>query len=589
MSDQRILSIFTLFERQRKLSVRGIVARWAPSSSSLAGAVANGGSVGLESLQNLDPILVLRTGLSFPVWRDLGDIVKAEDLGSGRKGGISHEAQLYDPNFILLLLHHALSNGPPTSAIAWIELFRSNVVGLALRALSAKDGKVRELGMGSIVALWTLMQNADLQEKDYVVHLLTLLKNAISAPLHDATKVNADADEGIYPPRLPSYITLLLFHSLRGIFNPSTFVYPLISRFLLQRPELDVTDVPMLYSMLYSSDSEDWKKERGWIIRFLADGALTGSAVGDWRLLKRRHVWDLIASMYQSANVSTSAFSLSEAGGQSSSGGDRALKQGVLEFLVNVTRHRGPTMSLVLKSGLLAWIEMQLNCHDHHSGNGVEWLKILENVSVVMVVKKLEAGAHHGQWAGTVGRCVRMIIEYAVGESRSLLVSPLVAEYVVFTPGSPSSLATTLPLSIRIALRLSSVSSTTHQSLVPLLSECLTALRILEVDVKPSAKLPISASIPQFDDLVLPPQHSSHVLHDQVALDEESLFFLWGRCVESLWRATMNVDMDPTTSRLLWNAFTSRILLWRKAVGEDASPLGEWARVECIRNMGSSP
>jgi nucleolar pre-ribosomal-associated protein 1 len=589
VSDQRILSIFTLFERQRKLSVRGIVARWAPSSSSLAGAVANGGSVGLEALQNLDPILVLRTALSFPVWRNLGDIIKAEDLDSGRKGGVSHEAQLYDPNFILLLLHHALSNGPPTSAIAWIELFRSNVVGLALRALSAKDGKVRELGMGSIVALWTLMQNADLQERDYVVYLLALLKNAIFAPSHDANKMNVNADEGIYPPRLPSYITLLLFHSLRGIFNPSTFVYPLTSRFLLQRPELDVTDVPMLYSMLYSSDSEDWKKERGWIIRFLADGALTGSAVGDWRLLKRRHVWDLIASMYQPANSSTSAFSPSEAGGQSSSGGDRALKQGVLEFLVNVTRHRGPTLSLVLKSGLLAWIEMQLNCHDHHSGNGVEWLKILENVSVVVDVKKLEAGAYHGQWASTVGRCVRMIVEHAVGESRSLLLSPLVAENVVVTLASPSSLSTTLPLATRIALRLSSVGSTTRQNLAPLLSECLTGLRILEVDVKPSARLPPSTPILQFDDLVPPPQHSSHILHDQVALDEESLFFLWGRCVESLWRATMNVDMDTTTSRLLWNAFTSRILLWRKAVGEDASPLGEWARVECIRNMGSSP
>ena len=114
-------------------------------------------------------------------------------------------------------------------------------------------------------------------------------------------------DQTHFPPRLPSYTTLLLFHAFRGIFNPSNFMYPLTSRFLLQRAELDITDVPMLYNMLYSSDQDNWKKERGWIIQFLADGALTGGGVSDWGLLKRRHVWDLVASMYSSAVPTSSA------------------------------------------------------------------------------------------------------------------------------------------------------------------------------------------------------------------------------------------------------------------------------------------
>jgi len=99
------------------------------------------------------------------------------------------------------------------------------------------------------------------------------------------------------PHRLPSYTTLILMHALRGIFYPSNFIYPLTARFLLQRPELDTTDVPMLYGMLYSS-SDDWKKERGWIIRFLSDGMMSTE---DWRVLKRRHTWDLLASLYQSS------------------------------------------------------------------------------------------------------------------------------------------------------------------------------------------------------------------------------------------------------------------------------------------------
>jgi nucleolar pre-ribosomal-associated protein 1 len=46
--------------------------------------------------------------------------------------------------------------------------------------------------------------------------------------------------------------------------------------------------------MLYSS-SDDWKKERGWIIRFISDGMMS---TDDWRVLKRRHTWELLAGLF---------------------------------------------------------------------------------------------------------------------------------------------------------------------------------------------------------------------------------------------------------------------------------------------------
>lgn len=126
---------------------------------------------------------------------------------------------------------------------------------------------------------------SDMLEQPQIHYILTLLKNALPEPSPSTI------------PRLPSYTTLILSHALRGIFYPSNFTYPLTARFLLQRPEIDVTDVPMLYGMLYSS-SDDWKKERGCIIRFLSDGMMNSD---DWRVLKRRHTWDLLASMFQSS------------------------------------------------------------------------------------------------------------------------------------------------------------------------------------------------------------------------------------------------------------------------------------------------
>lgn len=137
-----------------------------------------------------------------------------------------------------------------------------------------------------------------MQERPHVMYILNVLKDVIPAPTSNES-----------PRRLPSYTTLILSHALRGIFYPSNFIYPLTARFLLQRPELDTTDVPMLYGMLYSS-SDDWKKERGWIIRFLSDGLMSTE---DWRIFKRRHTWDLLSSLFQSSE------------------GDRAIRNGIFD------------------------------------------------------------------------------------------------------------------------------------------------------------------------------------------------------------------------------------------------------------------
>jgi nucleolar pre-ribosomal-associated protein 1 len=550
-------------------------------------ATGGSGSVGLEALQNLDGISVLKTALAFPVLMQV-------EVSFGKS--TVYENQLFDPLFLLLLLQHVLSNGPPTSAVSWIELFRSNVVGLALRALSARDGNLREIGMGCIVAVWTLMQNADLQERDHVLYLLGLLKNAVVSPTANnhskGARMDLDAEDGEdqarFPPRLPSYTTLLLFHALRGIFNPSTFVYPLTSRFLLQRAELDITDVPMLYSMLYSSDQDDWKKERGWMMRFLADGALTGSGVSDWRLLKRRHVWDLVASMYSSAVPTSSALTSANAVTDvaltgAGTGGDRAFKLSILDFLANLTRHRGPTMSLILKSGLLSWIEAQVLGPDRHAGFGVEWLRILENVMVVVDVGKMDRSALKGQWLKGVARCVDGILQEAMGES---FFFDLEFDFKAhnLSLGTPLILGNILPLSIRLIARFSRIESIGTKSLVSLIHQALLVLKALESNVKYQP----SSAVPPLDELVPPPQHSSHSLHDKLVFDDVNLFCVWGRSVESLWQSAMSLDPgyhNSTSPGDIWNHLTSRLLVWRGLVGAEASPLGEWARVECIRNL----
>lgn len=238
----------------------------------------------------------------------------------------------------------------------------------------------------------TLRQISDMLEKQHALYIFNLLKNLIKPP--------SDGP----PLRLPSFASLILSHALRGVFYPSNFIFPRTSRFLLQRPELDVTDVSMLYGMLYSN-SDDWKKERGWIIRFLSDGMMSTE---DWKVLKRRHTWELLASLVQSSSR------------------DQVLRRAVLEVrsyeyssprlihvllqvLANLTCNVQATTSLILKSSLLSWIEMQVQL-PQSTEDSLAWLKILENILVTANTSKLER-ATNGQWRDTLCRCLSLILE----------------------------------------------------------------------------------------------------------------------------------------------------------------------------------
>lgn len=137
--DRRLLSIFQLFERQRKSSIASILGRW----SAVPGQTS---TTALEALQSLDPIRTLRTCLSFPMQRSLAQL--------------PHEAfdrdqtDLYDPVFVLSLFGIMMSNSPPSSALAWVGLFRTNVVSLMVRTLSAKSDDLRALSLFHLASLW---------------------------------------------------------------------------------------------------------------------------------------------------------------------------------------------------------------------------------------------------------------------------------------------------------------------------------------------------------------------------------------------------------------------------------------------------
>jgi len=138
-ADQKLLSIFFLFERNRKVSARALLGKWSGQLGS--------SSVGpLEAITSLDASVVFRTCLSFPNLRS----VNIKPTSGGEK--------LYDPTFILSLVGSCLLDHVIMSGLQWVDLFRTNVVSLVVRALSSKNDQIRLTGKSILSGIMSAVQ-----------------------------------------------------------------------------------------------------------------------------------------------------------------------------------------------------------------------------------------------------------------------------------------------------------------------------------------------------------------------------------------------------------------------------------------------
>lgn len=157
------------FETIRHLSVYSVLSNW--SANGLGG---NGSGRALDALLSLDSSRVMATCATFPLRRSLA--VQEEDAdgqgggrGQGKQWG-DKEEKGYDPVFVLNLLGAVLAASavPPKSegeegvgaanyeeeeaepvyrlsGLDWVEILRSDTLGLAVCAMASRDEGVRRL------------------------------------------------------------------------------------------------------------------------------------------------------------------------------------------------------------------------------------------------------------------------------------------------------------------------------------------------------------------------------------------------------------------------------------------------------------
>ncbi len=97
---------------------------------------------------------MFRTCLDFPPSQLYCGDVDVEGPEEGERGG----SEVYDPLFVILIFCQGLLEGPPDSALSWVQLFRSNVVSLVIRSLSSPDDDLRYLALAQMRMLWKVIE-----------------------------------------------------------------------------------------------------------------------------------------------------------------------------------------------------------------------------------------------------------------------------------------------------------------------------------------------------------------------------------------------------------------------------------------------
>ncbi|CAO3573240.1 unnamed protein product [Mortierella alpina] len=320
-ADQLVLAVLRITESQTAGSISNRAPIWGPGAENTRTSSALFGQAMInESLDRIDPNVMMISLIHFPLDRELEFVPPTVTLQDYDEEILKlRQAPVYDPCFLLPLFGTYMAFGNQLDCRRMIEV---NGLGMVIVALSSNDENMRLAAFSLLDDFYTILSNATLREKNQLLLLLNALKNSI-----------VDREDGM-APRLPATITTFVAHALATLLRPDHFMYPHINKFCLQRPTIDLEDIPMFYSM-FNSSSDQHRKERVWMLRLLAASLKTAE---DYKLFKRRHVVDLLTAFFNSH--------LSEP----------LSRKIVIEILFNATAIPKVSLQLMTQSGFLSWL-----------------------------------------------------------------------------------------------------------------------------------------------------------------------------------------------------------------------------------------
>ena len=223
----------------------------------------------------LDAVRLRYTNERYPVSR--GAFTNFVD--EGRKDSNTDADRMYDPTYVLPAIRHAIDLN--NARIGLKKLFSSHILSLVACSLSSSCSFIRSHAYAAMAKVYAKLEyhkvkNAHNMKDSFpqgqeIGNILRCLKYAITEK----------------EQQLPGIICTFVSEGLHIAQRPNHCVYPLLNKFLLSRPCLDISDIPMYY-VLFNSGTPSYRMERMWILRTIGNG---GRSELDLSLLSRRHVY----------------------------------------------------------------------------------------------------------------------------------------------------------------------------------------------------------------------------------------------------------------------------------------------------------
>jgi len=275
-TDQSILYLLSLYEKNHTSFKNYRPFLWGPAAAhhhqttkSLGPSLWQQPSVS-DVLEQMDASKMYQSTVSFPQSRLLQPQVQNELPRQTVQ-------DVYDPCFLLPLFSCLLA---PNFQVDCRKFVEQGCLGFTVASLSSRDVHVRQAGYHVLSRYMMHLEGARFKERKQIFHLLTCLKNSI-------TEANC---------RISSLMVCFIARVANILLKPEHSFYIMMNSFLLQRPALNLRDLPLFFTM-FNSSSMQHVTERSWMLQLLVDGMKDSP---NYYLYKRRHVIELALSYHDS-------------------------------------------------------------------------------------------------------------------------------------------------------------------------------------------------------------------------------------------------------------------------------------------------
>ena len=203
----------------------------------------------------------------------------------------------YDPSFVLPLLKHLwVATRKPNFG----SFIRVGALSYVVMAMSSPSESLRVQAYALVARVYDAMDNAvQAARKEEESETKTPSSSGLESVKRQHHLVLHTLKNALHNPfeQLSALMCAFVGEALQVMSQATHPVFVPLNRFLLSRPALDLSDLPMFYGMFNSGDAAGFRTQRAWMLRLILSGL---QSERDHALLARRHAYTIMMGFHES-------------------------------------------------------------------------------------------------------------------------------------------------------------------------------------------------------------------------------------------------------------------------------------------------